>query len=336
MKKFGLIILLLFVIFGLIFTQGIAKEPFKIAFVYIGPPGDLGWTYMHDLGRRQMMEALGDQVDVGFIESVEEGPDSARIIRQYAMMGYNAIFATSFGYMDFMFEVAQDFPDVYFEHCSGYKTQDNMATYFGRIYQPRYLSGMVAGKKTKSNIIGYVAAFPIPEVVRGINAFTLGVQAVNPDAKVHVVWTNTWYDPVKEREAAIALLDEGADILAQHQDTTEPPKAAQERGKHSIGYDADMRQFVGDSVLVSPVWNWGVYYTATVKAMLDGTWKTHQFWGGLTENTVNYLILVHWFLKMSVKWYLIKKPKLNPENGTYLMDLFTIKPGKSWYQKEKL
>jgi basic membrane protein A and related proteins len=286
MKKTGLILMLLIMIGSFISFVGAQEAPLKIAFVYIGPPGDLGWTYMHDLGRKEMEEALGEKVEVKFIESVEEGPDSARIIRQYAMQGYNAIFATSFGYMDYMHEVAQDFPEVYFEHCSGYKTHDNMATYFGRIYQPRYLSGIVAGKMTESNIIGYVAAFPIPEVIRGINAFTIGVQEVNPDAKVHVVWTNTWYDPVKEREAAIALLDQGADILAQHQDTTEPPKAADERGKLSIGYDADMRQFVGDSVLVSPVWNWGVYYIDTVQNMLNGSWETHQYWGGLNENVV--------------------------------------------------
>lgn len=286
MKKIGLIFLLLIMIFSFISVAGAQETPLKIAFIYIGPPGDLGWTYMHDVGRKEMQEALGDKVEVTFIESVEEGADSARIMRQYAAQGYHAIFATSFGYMDYMHEVAQDFPDVYFEHCSGYKTAENMATYFGRIYQPRFLSGMVAGKMTESNIIGYVAAFPIPEVIRGINAFTLGVQEVNPEAKVHVVWTNTWYDPVKEREAAIALLDQGADILAQHQDTTEPPKAADERGMLSIGYDADMRQFVGDSVLVSPVWNWGVYYIDTVQDMLNGTWQTHQFWGGLNENVV--------------------------------------------------
>ncbi len=286
MKKIGLVFLLSITIFSFISVAVAQQAPLKIAFIYIGPPGDLGWTYMHDVGRKEMQEALGDQVEVAFIESIEEGADSARIMRQYAVQGYNAIFATSFGYMDYMHEVAQDFPDVIFEHCSGYKTNDNMATYFGRIYQPRFLSGMVAGKMTESNIIGYVAAFPIPEVIRGINAFTLGVQEVNPEAKVHVVWTNTWYDPVKEREAAIALLDQGADILAQHQDTTEPPKAANERGKLSIGYDADMRQFVGDSVLVSPVWNWGVYYIDTVQKMLDGTWQTHQYWGGLNDNVV--------------------------------------------------
>jgi basic membrane protein A len=188
--------------------------------------------------------------------------------------------------MDPMLEVARDFSGVYFEHCSGFKTAPNMSTYFGRMYQPRYLSGIVAGKMTRTNIIGYVAAFPIPEVIRGINAFTLGVRSVNPKAQVRVVWTNTWFDPVKEREAAVALLDAGADMISQHQDTTEPQKAAKERGLMSIGYDSDMRGFVGDSVLVSPVWNWGSYYVSTVKAILNGTWKTHQYWGGLKEGIV--------------------------------------------------
>ena len=261
-------------------------EVFKSAFVYIGPPGDLGWTYEHDRGRKEMEAEFGDAVETAYIENVPEGPDAARVIRQYAQEGYDMIFATSFGYMDPMVEVAQEFPDIYFEHCSGYKTADNLSTYFGRIYQARYLSGIVAGKMTESNNIGYVGAFPIPEVIRGINAFTLGVLSVNPDAEVHVVWTNTWYDPVKEREAAVALLDAGADIIAQHQDTTEPQKAAQERGMLSIGYDSDMRAFVGDTVLTSPVWNWSAYYVDTAKAAMDGTWETHQYWGGLKEGVV--------------------------------------------------
>jgi basic membrane protein A len=263
-----------------------SDEKFKAAFIYIGPPGDLGWTYMHDVGRLEILEELGDQVETTYIESVEEGPDSARIMSQYARQGYDMIFATSFGYMDFMYETAADYPDTLFEHCSGYMTAENMSTYFGRMYQPRYLSGIVAGEMTETDVIGYVAAFPIPEVIRGLNAFTLGAQFANPDVEVRVIWTNTWYDPVKEREAAIALLDAGADILAQHQDTTEPPKAAKERGAYSIGYDADMRKFVGDTVLVSPVWNWGPYYTETIQAAIDGTWETHEFWGGLKEGTV--------------------------------------------------
>ena len=261
-------------------------DVYKIALVYIGPPGDLGWTYEHERGRKMVEEQFGDQVELTYIENVPEGPDAARVIRQYAQDGYDMIFATSFGYMDPMLEVAQEFPEVKFEHCSGYKTADNMSTYFGRIYQPRYLSGIVAGSMTQNNNIGYVAAFSIPEVVRGINAFTLGVRSVNPDAEVHVVWTNTWFDPVKEREAAVALLDAGSDIITQHQDTTEPQKAAQERGMLSIGYDSDMRNFVGDTVLTSPIWNWGSYYVQTVQDALDEKWETHQYWGGLKEGVV--------------------------------------------------
>jgi basic membrane protein A len=261
-------------------------EPFKVAFVYISLPGDLGWTYEHDRGRKFVEAKLGDKVETTFIENVPEGPDAARIIRQYAQKGYDMIFATSFGYMDFMHEVAQEFPNVYFEHCSGYKTLDNMSTYFGRMYQARYLSGLVAGSATKNGQIGYVAAFPIPEVVRGINAFTLGVKKVNPSATVKVVWTSTWYDPVKEREAAVALLDDGCDLITQHQDTTEPQKAAQERGRVSVGYDSDMGKFVGDTVLVSPMWNWGPYYLETIEQAMAGVWETHTFWGGLKDGVV--------------------------------------------------
>lgn len=263
-----------------------SEGPFRAAFVYIGPPGDLGWTYEHDRGRLAIEETFGDDIETTYIENVEEGPDAARVIRQYAQEGYDMVFATSFGYMDPMYEVAEEFPDVIFEHCSGFKTLDNMATYFGRIYQPRYLSGLVAGSMTESNNIGYVAAFPISEVIRGINAFTLGVRAVNPDAVVNVVWTNTWYDPVQEREAALALLDAGADIIAQHQDTTEPQKAAQERGVLSIGYDSDMRAFVGDTVLTSPMWNWETYYADTIGAAIEGNWETHQYWGGIEDGVV--------------------------------------------------
>ncbi len=269
-------------------TASAAKEgKFKVAFIYIGLPGDLGWTYEQDQGRKMVNEKLGDKVETTFVENVPEGPDAARIIRQYAQKGYNMIFATSFGYMDPMVEVASEFPNVYFEHCSGYKTSKNMSTYFGRMYQARYLSGIVAGKAIPQGAsIGYVAAFPIPEVVRGINAFTLGVRKVNPKATVKVVWTNTWYDPVKEREAAVALLDSGVKLIAQHQDTTEPQKAAKERGLVSIGYDSDMGKFVGDSVLVSPKWHWGSYFVKTIQNALNGTWKEHSYWGGLKDGVV--------------------------------------------------
>jgi basic membrane protein A len=258
----------------------------KVSFIYIGQPGDLGWTYEHERGRLALVEALGDQVETTTVPDVPEGPDSEKAIRDVVQQGADVVFATSFGYMDSMLTVAEENPDTIFEHNSGYKTAENMATYFGRIYQPRYLSGLVAGSMTEADLIGYVAAHPIPEVIRGINAFTLGVLEVNPDAEVRVVWTNTWYDPVKEREAAEALLDEGADIIAQHQDTTEPQKAAKERGLLSIGYDSDMGAFVGESVLTSPVWNWGEYYIATVQDVLDGNWESHEYWGGLKEGVV--------------------------------------------------
>jgi len=260
--------------------------PVRAAFVYISPPGDLGWTYEHDRGRLVLEDEMGDMVETTYIEDIGEGPDAARVIRQYAQEGWDVIFTTSFGYMEPTHDAAEEFPNVVFEHCSGYMTRENMSTYFGRIYQPRYLSGIVAGAMTEDNLIGYVAAFPIPEVIRGINAFTLGVRSVNPDAEVRVVWTNTWYDPVKEREAAEALLDQGADIIAQHQDTTEPQKAAEERGALSIGYNSDMRQFVGDTVLTSPQWNWGTYYIDTVQEIIDGTWQSSQFWGDLDSGVV--------------------------------------------------
>lgn len=262
------------------------KEAFKVAFVYIGIPGDLGWTFEHDRGRLAAVDTLGDKIETAFAENVPEGPDATRVIRQFAQQGYNMIFTTSFGYMDPTLEVSAEYPDIYFEHCSGYKTSDNMANYFGRIYQARYLSGIVAGATTKSDVIGYVGAFPIPEVVRGINAFTLGVQKTNPDAVVKVVWTNTWYDPVVEREAAVALLDAGADVIAQHQDTTEPQKAAQERGVWSIGYHSDMAAFVGDSVLVSAMWEFSKYYTSRIEAAMNGTWKSQSYWGGLADGDV--------------------------------------------------
>jgi basic membrane protein A len=272
---------------------GAPGEKVKVAFIYIGQAGDLGWTFEHDRGRKMLEEQLGDQIEVIVVPDVldSEPATSEKAIRDVVQQGAKVVFATSFGYMDPMLTVAQDHPDVIFEHCSGYKTADNMATYFGRIYQPRYLSGLVAGSMTENNFIGYVAAHPIPEVIRGINAFTLGVRKANPDAKVHVVWTNTWYDPVKEREAAEALLDEGADIIAQHQDTPEPQKAAKERGRLSIGYDSDMAQFVGDTVLTSPVWNWGKYYVATVESVLNDTWETHQYWGGMEDDAVELATL---------------------------------------------
>ncbi len=264
-----------------------AEEPFRVAFVYVAPVGDLGWSWSHDAARQEIEEEFGDAVETSFIENVPEGPEAERVIRDYAQQGYDLIFTTSFGYMDPTATVAEEFPDTWFVHISGYHTADNMSNVFGRMYQSRYLSGLVAGSATESNIIGYVAAFPIPEVIRGINAFTLGVREANPDAEVRVVWTNTWFGPPEEKEAAEALLAAGADVIAQHQDTTEPQKAAADAGAVSIGYNSDMASFVGDTVLTSPVWNWGVKYIDIVQQVMDGTYAPESYWGGLTENLVD-------------------------------------------------
>lgn len=263
------------------------SEPFKVAFVYVAPIGDLGWTYAHDQGRLTLEEEFGDKIETAYIENVPEGPEAERVIRDFAEKGYNLIITTSFGFMDPTLTVAQEYADIQFVHVSGYKTAANMSNIFGRIYQPRYLSGLVAGAATESNIIGYVAAFPIPEVIRGINAFTLGVREVNPDAEVRVVWTNTWFGPPEEKEAAEALLAAGADVIAQHQDTTEPQKAAADAGGLSISYNSDMSAIVGDTVLTGPVWDWAVKYRAIVQQLMDGTYQGDEsYWGGVVDGIV--------------------------------------------------
>jgi basic membrane protein A len=262
-------------------------QKFKAAFVYVGPIGDLGWSWSHDQGR-QALEAAIPNVETTYQESVPENPaDAERVIRDFAQKGNNLVVTTSFGYMDPTINVAKDFPDTQFIHISGYKTAENVSTAFGKIEEPRYVSGIIAGQMTKSNQLGYVAAFPIPEVIRGINAFTLGVRSVNPAAIVKVVWTSTWYDPQLERQAAEALLDGGADVIAQHQDTAGPMQAAQDRGVYGVGYDADMSSLAPDAVLTSAIWNWGVYYIQAVQSIMAGTWTSNQFWGGWPEGVVD-------------------------------------------------
>jgi len=262
-------------------------EKLKIAFVYVAPIGDMGWTYAHDQGRLMVEKELGDKVETAYIENVPEGPDAERVIRDFAQKGYKLIITTSFGFMDPTITVAKEFPNVWFVHISGYKTAANVSTVFGKIEEPRYVSGLVAGKMTKSNKLGYVAAFPIPEVVRGINSFTLGVRKANPNATVKVVWTNTWFDPVKEKEAAVALLAEGCDVIAQHQDTPEPQKAAEEKGVYGVGYDSDMSKQAPKAVLTSPVWNWGIKYVDIAKQVLAGVYKTEEYWGGWQDGIVD-------------------------------------------------
>jgi len=295
-RRYSLLLLIAFLITAVLLTgcgsqkpaenKPAASEKFKVAFVYVGPVGDAGWTFSHDQGRK-FLEKEMPNVETTYVESVPEGADAERVLTELAMKGNKVIFATSFGYMDYVQKVAQKFPDVVFMHATGFKTAKNVGTYFGRAYQARYLSGIVAGKQTKSNVIGYVAAFPIPEVIRGINAFTLGVQSVNPDAVVKVVWTNTWYNPATEKDAAKSLLDAGADVIAQHQDTPGPMQAAEEKGKFGIGYNTDMRSFAPKAVMTGPVWNWGPYYVKVVKAVMDKTWKSEQYWGAMSENIID-------------------------------------------------
>ena len=282
MRLFPLITLLL-VCCSLSLAQA-AEKKIKVGFVYVSPVGDAGWSMAHDEARKALDTLPG--VTTSFVEGIAEGPDSERVIQTMARKKYDLIFATSFGYMDSMRKVAGQFPNTVFMHCAGFKTAANMGNYFGRIYQPRYLSGMVAGSMTQSKVLGYVAAFPIPEVIRGINAFTLGAQAVNPEVTVRVVWTKTWYDPAKEKEAAQSLLDVGADVIAQHQDSPGPQEAAQEKGVYSIGYNTDMSRFAPKSHLTAPVWNWIPYYTKVVKQVQDGTWKSSADWPGMAENVV--------------------------------------------------
>ena len=259
----------------------------KVGFIYVGPIGDMGWTYAHDQGRLELESNLPN-VKSTYQESVPEtAADAERAIRQLAQDGNQVIFTTSFGYMDPTINVAKDFPDTVFVHISGYKTAENVGTAFGKIEEPRYVSGWIAGKMAASGKLGYVAAFPIPEVIRGINAFTLGVRAANPAATVNVVWTNTWFDPQAERLAAEALLDGGADVIAQHQDTAGPSQAAEARGKYAVGYDSDQTSAAPKAILTCPIWHWGGFYTDTVKAVIDGTWTTSQYWGGWQDGIVD-------------------------------------------------
>ncbi len=260
----------------------VEKPPIRAAFVYFSAPGDLGWTYAHEQGRLAAQSAIAG-VETTRIENVPEDASSEAVIESLATKGYDIIFTTSFGYHDPTFAVAQRHPNVKFEHCSGSKTLPNMSVYFGRIEQARYLNGIVAARKSKTVKLGYVAAFPIPEVVRGINAFTLGARSVNPSATVEVKWSNSWFDPAVEGQNAEALLNAGADVLAQHQDSTATINAAKERGAFAIGYNSDMLSVAPGTVLTSAVWNWGSYYKSRIQAVKDGTWVSHSYWGSMGD-----------------------------------------------------
>jgi simple sugar transport system substrate-binding protein len=264
-----------------------ANEPLKVGFVYVGPMGDFGWTYAHDLGRREMEANLQGKVRSTFVENVNEGADAERVIRQLALDGNKLIFTTSFGYMNPTIKVAKDFPNVYFEHCTGYKRAANVGTYLGRFEEPRYLTGMIAGKMTKSNIIGFIGAYPIPEGIRGINAFTQGLRVVNSKAKVRVVWVQSWYDPAKEREAAQALINLGADVLTQHTDSAAVVQLAEEKGIFAFGYNTDMSRFGAKAHLTSAINKWGKFYTDKALSVINGTWKSEDVWLGIGQGMVD-------------------------------------------------
>lgn len=267
-------------------THAQKAEPLKVGFVYVAPLTEAGWVRQHEEGRLAVQSAFGDRVKTSFVENVAEGPDAERVIRDLAATGHKLIFTPSFGYMEPTLRVARDFPGVKFESITGYKTAPNVATANARYYEGRYLAGIAAGRMSKSHVAGYVAGLPIPEVLQGINAFTLGMRSVDPQAQVKVVWLNTWFDPGKEREAAMALMDQGADVLAFHTASTAVMAAAQERGKLAIGYHSDMRKVAPDAQLVAVTHQWGDYYRRRTQAALDGSWKSGQLWGGVKEGMI--------------------------------------------------
>ena len=264
-----------------------AAEPLKVAFVYVGPVGDAGWTFAHDLGRKAIEAKFGDKVKTTFVENVKEGADAERVFRDLATQGNKVIFGTTFGYMEPMLKVAKSFPDVKFEHATGYKTAPNMDFYDSRTYEGAYLAGVIAGKMTKSNKLGVVASIPIPEVIRNINAFTLGAQSSNPKVTTRAVWVNEWFNPGKEREAALTLINQGVDILIQNTDSPATLQAAEEKGVKAFGWDSDMSKNGPKAHLGSAAINWAPYYTKVVSDVLEGKWQTNQTWWGVKDGAID-------------------------------------------------
>jgi basic membrane protein A len=267
-------------------TTALADDKVKVGFVYVGPTGDHGWTYRHDIGRQQVEEAYGDRVETMYVESVPEGADAERVMTQMALQGADIIFATSFGYMDPLMSVAKKFPNVKFEHATGYKQADNAANYGLKLYQARHVQGVIAGMMTETNKICYVASFPIPEVMREINTYYLGAKKYNPDVELAIVWVYTWYDPGKERDAANVLMQQGCDVIAQHTDSPAPLQAAQQAGKVGFGQASDQIKFAPKAQLTATIDNWGPYYIDKVGQVLDGTWTTGDYFGHMNEGAV--------------------------------------------------
>jgi simple sugar transport system substrate-binding protein len=260
--------------------------PLKAGFLYVAPLNDVGWVRQHDEGRRAVEAALGARVKTSYVENVAEGPDAERVIRDLVATGHKLIFTPSFGYMEPTLKVAKEFPDVRFESITGYKTAPNVAVANARYYEGRYLAGVASGRMTTSNVAGYIAGFPIPEVLQGINAFALGMRSVNPKAEVKVVWLNAWFDPTRERDAAMTLFNQNVDVIAFHTGSSAVMVAAQERGKLAVGYHSDMRKVAPDAQIVAVTHQWGDYYTRRAQAVLDGTWKTGVVWGGVREGMI--------------------------------------------------
>jgi basic membrane protein A and related proteins len=263
-----------------------AADKLKVGFIYLGPVGDFGWTYQHEVARQALAKEFGDKIETTYLENVSEGPDAERSIEQLVRAGNKLIFTTSFGYMDPTLKVAKKYPNVHFEHATGFKRDKNMGTYNGRFYEGRYIQGVIAGKMSKAGVLGYIGSFPIPEVIMGMNATMLGAQTVNPNIKVKIIWANTWFDPGKEADAAKALLDQGADVIMQHTDSPAAMQIASERGKLAFGQDSDMIKFGPKTQLTSIVDNWAPYYISRVKAELDGKWQTDNDWDGLKAKMV--------------------------------------------------
>ncbi len=309
MKKLFALVLtfLVLVLFGSGNVTYAKQGKIKVAFLYIGPHNDGGWSQAHDEGRIYLQKHL-PYVITSYSESVPEGAPCEKVVRDYIHKGYKVIFGTSFGFMNCLYNVAKDYPNVIFEHCSGYKTRKNMGTYFGRMYQVDYLAGLVAGMTTKSNYIGFVAPFPIPEVVREIDSFTIGAREVNPKVTVHVIWTNSWFNPVKERSAAETFIANGADIIVSGCDSPASIEAAKKAGIHAIAYDRDIHNMFPKTVLTSRAWNWGVYYVKVLKEVHNGTWKSERYWGGLDTGIVK-LGKFGDTVPEKVKAYVLKKEK---------------------------
>jgi basic membrane protein A len=262
-------------------------EPLKVAFVYIGPVGDAGWTFAHDNGKKAAEAYFGDKIQTTIVEKVPEGADAERVIRDLVAQGNKLIFGTTFGYMEPMLKVAKDFPDVKFEHATGYKTAPNMAVYETKTFEGAYLAGIIAGKTTKTNKLGVVASFPIPEVIRNINAFTLGAQSVNPKVTTRAVWVSSWFDPAKERDAAMTMIGQGVDVLIQNTDSPATLQAAEEKGVHAFGWDSDMSHFGPKAHLASAIIDWAPYYKQSIQSVLDGTWKTGETWWGVKDKSID-------------------------------------------------